>query len=593
MRHRWTQVIAVLVLVFVVWFSISLFWPGSRKDQQASSIFVVQRGPLTISVTESGTIKNRDQVVVKNEVEGRTTILSLIPEGTYVKKGDPLIQLESSGLEDQKTRQQITVLNARAAFVRASENKAVTQSQGQSDIAKAELDRDFAELDRKKYLDVSDDPDQEDKGEYPQQVKQLEADRTIAEQELTQARDKLDWSEKLAKAGYITASELKSDELDKTRKKLNLELIEGKLELLQNYTHVRDLRQKNSDVEQAEMALDRVTRSAKADDLQADADLEAKKLERDNQESILKKIDDQIVKCNITAPVGGMVVYATTGQGNWRGNVEPLEEGQEVRERQELIHLPTTTSMMAEVKIHESSLRKIRSNMRVIITIEALPGKVFSGRVGKIGLLPDAQSAWLNPDLKVYSTEIYLDSNSSDVRPGMTCRAEIIVEQYSDAVYVPVQSVLRVGGTPTAYLVGSNGIEPRPVELGLDNNRMVRIVSGLKEGDKVLLAPPLAPSSVTETQSQPDRERILAKSQQEQDATPQTQQPGALETTAQPPPTAGNEFDPQKSPQLSAEQRRKLFENLTPEQKEQLRQRGTQRRGPRPATPPASDAQNK
>jgi len=546
----------VLLVILVVWILSSVIWPKEESRQNGLTV-PVSRGPLRISVTESGTIKSRDQVVVKSEVEGRTTILWIIDEGTYVKKDDLLIELDSSNLGDQKTRQQITVLNAEAAYIRATENLAVTKSQGESDIATARLDCDFADLDLEKYL----------KGEYPQQVKQLNADITIADQELTQAQEKLNWSEKLAEAGYITATELKSDELDRNRKKLNLELTRGKLALLDNYTKKREVQQLQSDVEQAAKALARVKRRTKADNTQADADLKAKEAEYKRQQEILKKINGQIAKCRITAPVGGMVVYATTGQGSWRGNVEPLDEGQEVRERQELIHLPTTSSMMAEIKVHESSLRKVRTGAPVIITTDTLPGKVFYGRVGKIGLLPDAQSAWLNPDLKVFSTEIYLDGDASEIRPGMTCRAEIIVEDYKDTLYVPVQSILRVGGVPTAYVVSSKGIEPQPVELGLDNNRMVRIVSGLKEGETILLAPPLAASAVAE-KSEISVPAMSSRTRPEQATNGTT-------TAEQARPAEESKFDPEKLRQLSDEDRRKLFESLTPEQREKLR---TQRR---------------
>ncbi len=128
-----------------------------------------------------------------------------------------------------------------------------------------------------------------------------------------------------------------------------------------------------------------------------------------------------------------------------------------MREGQELIHLPTTASMMAEVKIHESSLTKVRVGMPVVVTVDALPGKRFTGRVGRIALLPDATSAWLNPDLKVYSTEIYLDGDASGLRTGMTCKCEIIVEQYDDAVYVPLQSVVRVGDQTVVYVADGRG----------------------------------------------------------------------------------------------------------------------------------------
>jgi HlyD family secretion protein len=100
----------------------------------------------------------------------------------------------------------------------------------------------------------------------------------------------------------------------------------------------------------------------------------------------------------------------------------------------------------------------------------------------------------MNPDIKVYPAEVYINGDASSLRPGMTCRVDIIVEEISDALYIPVQSVVRVNNQPVVYVDGVNGVESRPVEIGLDNDRVIRIVRGLSEGEKVLLRPPLAPS---------------------------------------------------------------------------------------------------
>ena len=98
---------------------------------------------------------------------------------------------------------------------------------------------------------------------------------------------------------------------------------------------------------------------------------------------------------------------------------------------------------------------------------------------------------WMNPDLKVYRTEIYIENNGSSLRTGMTCQAEVVIEQYQDALYVPIQTVLRVGGVPTLFVKKGNTYEPRAVQTGLDNNKMIHILDGLVEGETVLLAPPL------------------------------------------------------------------------------------------------------
>jgi HlyD family secretion protein len=271
----------------------------------------------------------------------------------------------------------------------------------------------------------------------------------------------------------------------------------------------------------------------------------------------LKKIEEQIKKTKMYAPSDGLVIYATSaGGGRHRhGRSEPLAEGQDVRERQALIHLPTTTSVKAEISIHESSLEKVKINMPASVTIDALPGQAFTGYVATIAPLPDPQSMWMNPDLKVYNSDIYLDSNDAGLRTGMSCKAEIIIEQHKDAVYVPVQAVIRVKGEPTVYVTKGNSYKPRKVKIGLDNNRMVHIISGLKRGEKVLLAPPLASGEV--------ESNAAKKIDQEP--------PGDKRAFKAAP--AGQK--PLKGEGKSGQVKKKLrerYENMSPEEKEKMRQ---------------------
>jgi len=477
-----------LIVVFVVCgaglaVGVAAWRPRGAGDDSAQKrlTFTVERGPLTISVTEAGTIKAREQEILKCEVEGQTTIIYLIEEGKRVKKGDLLVELDASELVDRRVDQQIRVQNAEAAFIQARENLAVIKSQAESDVAKAELDYRFAQEDVKQYLE----------GEYPKQLKEAESNITLAQEELERATEKLRWSETLFKEKYISQMELDADRIAKKRAELTYELAVAARDLLRDFTYHRTLDQLKSDVEQTRMALDRVRRKAQADIVQAEANLKAKELEFKKQKDKLAKIEDQIAKTKIRAPIDGMVIYATSAKGRW-WREDPLEEGKVVREREELIYLPTADAMMAEVKIHESNLEKVRPGLPVRVTVDALPGKVFTGKVASIAPLPDAQSLWMNPDLKIYSTQIYLDGSGQEaLRTGMSCRAEIIIARYDDAIYVPVQSVLRVAGRPTVYVVQGDQVVPRPVELGLDNNRMVRVVSGLEPGERVLLKPPL------------------------------------------------------------------------------------------------------
>jgi HlyD family secretion protein len=578
-KKRPLVVIASAIVIIALGIAMSMVFQTEQGTTSNHVTFTVERGPLTISVIESGTIKARDQVIIKNEVEGKTSILYLIPEGTPVKKGDLLVELDASQLMDQKIDQQISVQNTEAAFVGARENLAVVENQAQSDVDKAELAYTFAKEDLKKYLE----------GEYPNELKEAESRLTLAIEEVTRAKENLEWSKRLANEKYISQTELEVDELTVKKKTLDVELAQNNLDLLKNFTHKRMLAQLESDVKQAKMALERTIRKAKADVVQARANLEAKKAEYERQKDKLKKIEVQIEKAKIYAPADGLVIHATSTQrGGPRRMVEPLQEGQAVMERQELIHLPTTAAAMAEVAIHEASLDKVHIGLPVKVTVDALPGETFLGRVAKIAPLPDAQSAWMNPDLKVYDTDIYLDNNSSALRTGMSCKVEIIVEQHREATYVPVQAVLRVGGQPTVYVVNGKNLEPRKVEIGLDNNRMVRIISGLEPGEVVSMTPPLAAAVVEADTDELITEIDLSKTGAKSDSGPINKGTGVSETLERRPVQGDvpNEIPKGQGMQgsnqppypgagsLTSEQREKMrerLESMSPEEREKMR----------------------
>jgi HlyD family secretion protein len=583
LRPKFLALIGI-VLLLLIGIAVVAFDHSGSKTILAGDMptFAVKRGPLRISVTESGAIQAREQIILKCEVEGKTTILTLVEEGTRVKKGDLLVELDSSALLDARVDQQIRVQNAEAAFVGARENLAVVENQAKSDIDKADLTFDFAKQDLRKYVE----------GEYQNTRKEAESQITLAKEELQTTEEKLKWSQKLFEKEYISQTELQIDELSAHKNKLNLELAENNLRLLEDFTHPRNLAKLESDVNQADMALERTNRKAKADVVQAEAELKAKESEFGRQQDKLKKNEEQIAKTKIYAPADGLVIYATSAKNQgFRGNQEPLTEGSAVNEQQELIYLPTAAAVKAVVKVHETSLQKVKAGLPVVVMVDALPGKTFTGRVEKIAPLPDAQMVWMNPDLKIYNTEVYLEGEGDNLRTGMSCKAEIIIEEYDDAIYIPVQAVLRVGGEPTVYVQGGGEFKPRKVEIGMDNNRVIRIIQGLQEGEVVLLTPPLAPSTVEQSAGRAVSETPAGGAGTEQKARPiggeGVKEPNS-EKVKQESPKAGAEPTTEQKQKMqdrfknmSEEEKAKMrerFENMSDEEKEKMRKQWEGRR---------------
>jgi HlyD family secretion protein len=583
-------VLVVAIGLVVVWLKVVR---GSEDTAASVATFVAKRGPLTISVLEAGALKAKDPEIIRNNLEGRATIISIIPEGTRVKEGDLLVELDVSTLVDNRVDQVIKVNNAEAAFINARETLGITESLAASEVDLAKLKLEFAQQDLEKYTGKG--------GQYENDLAAAEGKIKLNAEEKTKAQDYLEWSQKLFNEKYLSKTQLQADQLALQRADLNLQVASNDALLLKKYMYNRQVAQLTSDVNQARMALDRTEAKARANIAQAKAELAAKDQEFQRQTQKLEKIDDQITKGKIVAPTEGMVVYATSQRGGgFRDDRRPLADGVEVWERQELIYLPRSTSTVAEVDVHEASLQKVRTGLPTIVTVDALPGKKLMGTVTRIAPLPDPQSMWMNPDLKVYKTEIALDSNDPSLRSGMNCKAEIIVEQHGDTVYVPVQSVLRVGGQPTVYVLDENGeTEERKVEIGLDDNSMVRIASGLKEGESVLLAPPLKAGAVEPgaklagvqgADANDMAKQINAKLKAANEPAPAVQGQRGGQGTEAATGEAGQRrggrggfqqiFSAEemaKFKDMSQEERQKLIDermkNLTPEQREAMRQR--------------------
>jgi HlyD family secretion protein len=554
-------IIGIAVLAVAVLLLSGYILTTKENSESGGPTYTVKQGPLTISFVESGTIKARDQIILKNEVEGKTSITFVVPEGTRVKKGELLIELDVSTLEDQKIDQEISVQNAEAEYISKTENLAVVENQAKSDVDLAILTLDFAKQDLEKYQ----------KGEYQSELLKANTEITLAEEELIKAEDYLNWSEKLYQEKYIPETEYKGDVLAKKKCELNVKIAQNSRELLEQYTYKRTLAQKVSDVNQAEMTLERTKRKAYADVIQAEAELKAKKSEFGRQKDKLDKVITQISKTKIYAPDDGLVIYASSAKntGGWRGsNSEPLDVGREVYEREELIYLPTGNASDAEIMVHESYLKKISIGMPTVITVD-VQDKKYYGTIQQIAPLPDARSMWMNPDLKLYTTKVAIDSRDLALRSGMSCQAEIIVEQHKEAVYVPLQAVIRVGQMPTVYVKNGKTFESRTIKVGLDNNKVIHVLEGLQDGDVVQLNPPLKAAAVNTKTDKDFGDGMQEKVSNGLKNVETTANTNTDVNTSTSPATTSEENAEAKK----AERMRKKLQNMTPEQIEEMKKK--------------------
>ncbi len=439
----------------------------------------VLRGPLVISVHQRGNLEARNAVELKSEIEGRSTVIYLVPEGTEVEPGDLVAELDASAKRDQKVVQEIAVQNGKAALIKAEQDLEIQKSQNTSDIAAAEQKLDFAQTDLRKY----------EEGDWPQQLQEAEEAIVLAREELAQAKDRLDWSTRLEADGFLTRTELERDQLSFERAKIALEQAERRKRLLVDYDNPKELRRLQALVEEAKRELERVRLQARARLVDMESAVQAARARLELENEKLQKLERQIGAARLVAPVGGMVVHART-EGRF-GSGEPIQEGSEIRERQVVATIPREGGMVVEAKVHESVLKKVQPGQECFIRVDALPGREFHGHVDSVAVLPDKGAWWMNPDQRLYKTAITIDDPSPDMRPGMSCNVEIMVDRIPDTLYVPLQAVFFHRGRTICFVNGGPGDpEVREVKTGQSTDEWVQILEGLAEGEVVLLAPP-------------------------------------------------------------------------------------------------------
>ena len=142
------------------------------------------------------------------------------------------------------------------------------------------------------------------------------------------------------------------------------------------------------------------------------------------------------------------------------------------------------------VRVHESWVERVRPGLPVRVTADPFPDSVFTGRIETVSPLPYPQSRWMNTGLKVYTTHVSIDGRDHVLRPGMSAKIEIIIDELKNVLCVPLQAVASHNRSKMCYLVTSAGLEARPVETGQFNDSFVEIKSGLDAGDVISLVPP-------------------------------------------------------------------------------------------------------
>ncbi len=182
-------------------------------------------------------------------------------------------------------------------------------------------------------------------------------------------------------------------------------------------------------------------------------------------EASLKQLEEQLSYTTVTSPIDGVVLRSTATL---------------------VMTLGDTHQVYVKGKVDESDIGKVYLGQAARIKVQSFRDKSFSGRVTKIAPLGVEKD-----NVTTFEVQISIDNPGGELKANMTANAEIVLEEHKNVLTVPEQAVLYDKDRNASVWVpdphGKDGHRVVPVKVGLSNGSKVEILSGLRNGDKVVL----------------------------------------------------------------------------------------------------------
>jgi len=434
-RHvlRGVFVLGVVCILGVV--SAVAYWPESSVETGPTLTHTVQRGNLTVSVTEQGTLESSNNTEIKCKVRGFSTVTYVVPTGTVVEEGQELVRLDTKVIEEQHSLTKTNTFIAQA-----------TLAETQANVEKAKIAI-------KAY----------EQGRFRSQLQSLEKELAAHVRNLRTAKKMYGRSKDLFRQGYVTELEVEGNAFTVTQAELELEVKETEISVLKNFTRKMQMETLNGNLTASESKL-------AAD--QAGLAMEIKRRDRAAQE-----LED----CVIRAQKSGLVIYPSAA--SWKTTPD-ITDGATVRKDQVLLLMPDLSQMQVKLGIHESVIDRVHVGLEAIVT---LPDRTLKATVSDVASVTRPAGWWTGNVVK-YDTVIKLPENEG-LKPGMSAEIEVILAVHEDVLLLPVAAVVETEDGNYCWVSANGQSVKRAVELGDSNDVFIEVLSGIVEGEEVVLNP--------------------------------------------------------------------------------------------------------
>jgi HlyD family secretion protein len=453
---RWITLVVVLAgVVAAGWFFVvpgvisSIFAQTDALPYQTAK---VQQEDLFNNIDANGAVRSKQSTVLVWQTSGTVGQVNVTP-GQVVSTDDVLAQLKDSSLPQ-------SIILARANLVAAQKTL--------DNLLNTSVARANAELALMKAQKALDDATKAQRSKQYQVASPETID--IAKANLISANEALDKAEEIYDRNKLRNDE---DEVYAAALAMYAKARQDQIMAQYNYDYVRGL-PNSLDVQTAGATVD----VAKANLEAAKQDWERVKDGPNPQDVIAAQAQVDAAQAilgmaYIKAPFDGTVTVVSSDTGD---QVAPATVAFQI---DDLSHL------YVDVDVSEMDFPQLRIGLPVSLTLDALPGNTYSGKISDMAIMGKNISGTV-----FYTVTVEITSQAAEIHPGMTASATITLNEIKGAIVLPRRAVIRLGDTQVVYLLKDGQPVPVTVALGISSGNLVQVMAGaLKEGDLVITSP--------------------------------------------------------------------------------------------------------
>jgi len=205
------------------------------------------------------------------------------------------------------------------------------------------------------------------------------------------------------------------------------------------------------------------------------------KAEKARDQANLKQLEEQLSYTDVESPIDGIVLSRDVEIGDAVSSILVLGSSATL-----VMTLGDTSEVYVKGKVDESDIGKVYLGQPARIKVESFKDKTFNGRVTKISPMGVEKD-----NVTTFEVRVSINNPGGELKAEMTANAEIILEEHKNVLQIPEGAILYDKDKKASVEIpdpkAKDGKKKLAVNIGISNGAKTELLSGLKEGDQVVL----------------------------------------------------------------------------------------------------------